>query len=158
MMHRSLPGAEESPNLSTRRAASRLSNPTAVELLRDLREDFSLLVRQETALLREELRRKAFAMAKDCALLFGGALVVSAGVVISIMAITALLAWLFQYWGMSESAARFSAAAVTAVGTLAGGSVLAYCGMNRLKKRSLIPEESLQRLNDNKEWICRHIH
>ncbi|HUF61391.1 MAG TPA: phage holin family protein [Verrucomicrobiales bacterium] len=158
MMHRTLPGAGQSPELSRPQEPNIRSRATVTELFRDLRDDVALLVRQQTALLRVEMRGKAVEAAKDGGLVVAGLVGVSAGMFALIATVSALLAWLFQHWGWSASAAWSGALALTATGTLSGGSALAYWGMTRLKRRTLIPEESLQSLNDNKEWLWRHIH
>lgn len=120
------------------------------ELLRGILTDVKMLIREEIALARVELREQAgharaaamsFGMAA-AALAFGGAFLLVAIAV----AIADLLDW--PVW------AGFG---VVAVALSLAGFVLLSSGRRRLQSVHAVPTETVSTLKENSEWIAKRL-
>jgi hypothetical protein len=114
------------------------------ELIGELASNTASLVRDEVALARQEVQQKLKTVQ-------AAAIVVAAGAFISLIAAMALcatvillLAKLVGYW---ESA--------LIVGLVLGitAAILLAVGLSRFKRTSLKPEQTIETLEENKEWL-----
>jgi len=113
-------------------------------LLSDLAGEAMLLVRQEIALLKAELREKfgrvgqgATAFGAGAALAFSGWLVLLACAVLA-------LATVVQPW---------LAALIVAVVVLAIGGILLLIGKKQFDADNLVPRRTMRTLREDEEWI-----
>lgn len=139
---------EETPFDAQTEAERRKPDRSAARLLGDLAAETGLLIRQEAALFKAELRenlgragRGGLALALGAAIVFSGwlALLATAALALAIV----LPAWL--------------AALVVAVATLALGGVLILFGARRIGAAALVPRRSLNSLRDDEAWIKEQI-
>lgn len=113
-------------------------------LLSDLANETILLVRQEIALLKAELREKFGRMGQGAtALGIGAALALSGWFVLLACAVLAL-ATVVQPW---------LAALIVAVVVLAIGGILLLIGKKRLDSNNLVPRRTMRSLREDEEWI-----
>ena len=113
-------------------------------LLSDLANETILLVRQEIALLKAELREKFGRMGQGAtALGIGAALALSGWFVLLACAVLAL-ATVVQPW---------LAALIVAVVVLAIGGILLLIGKKRLDSDNLVPRRTMRSLREDEEWI-----
>lgn len=134
------PDTREPETFSVRPKADR----SVTSLLSDLATETMLLVRQEIALLKAELREKfgrvgqgATAVAVGAGLAFSGWLVLLACAVLALA--TVLRPWL--------------AALIVAVVVLAIGGVFLLIGKSRLDSDKLMPKRTMRTLREDEEWI-----
>jgi archaellum biogenesis protein FlaJ (TadC family) len=113
-------------------------------LLSDLANETILLVRQEIALLKAELREKFGRMGQGAtALGIGAALALSGWFVLLACAVLAL-ATVMQPW---------LAALIVAVVVFAIGGILLLIGKKRLDADNLVPRRTMRTLREDEEWI-----
>ena len=128
-----------------------------VDLLKRLRDDTTVLVREEVALAKVEVSEKASKLSRNVGYLAAGALVGYSGLVLMLMGLGFLLSQFFQEQGMRDGTAAF-------LGFLIVGAVIAIISaglvmkaINALKAQSLKPEQTLETLQEDKQWAQNKI-
>jgi hypothetical protein len=117
-------------------------------LLSDLARQVGLLLRQEIALLKAELRGTAGQLGTGAALTAVGGLVAFAGFLYLLAAAMFGLGKVLDLW--------LAALVVGVVVVLVGGG-LVLAGTSRLRARELAPRRTLRSLQDNAEWARGHM-
>lgn len=113
-------------------------------LLSDLASETILLVRQEIALLKAELREKFGRVGQGAtAVAIGGFLAFSGWLVLLACAVLAL-ATVLQPW---------LSALIVAVIVLAIGGIFLLVGKSRLDADKLMPKRTMRTLREDEEWI-----
>jgi xanthine/uracil permease len=115
------------------------------ELFSELSRETSTLVRQEVALAKTELTAKASQVGKDVAFLAAGGAIAYAGLLAIIAGIVILIGnQIDNYW--------LPALIVGLI--IAGiGYYLVQKGLSDLKNANLAPEQTIESLKENKEWV-----
>ena len=113
------------------------------ELFGELSRDVSRLVRAEVALAKTEMALKASKTGRDAGVIVVGGLLAYAGLLAVIAAIIAGLALFIPLW---------LSALIVGIVVIAVGGLMAKQGLDRLKKQSMAPEQTLQTLKENVEW------
>jgi hypothetical protein len=117
------------------------------ELLKQLSEDASRLVRQEVALAKTEIRESASALGKDAAKIG-----VAAGV--GIMGAFAALA--FVIIGLGSLIDNYwLSALIVAVVLLVTAAIMAKSATNDIKQRELKPVQTMETLRADAQWAKR---
>jgi len=114
------------------------------ELFSELARETSELVRQEVTLAKKELGQKVSHIGKDIGFLAAGGAVAYAGLLAIVAAIIALLAESGMAW--------WASALIVGLVVLAIGGFLVWNGLNALKREELAPRETIQTLQEDKEW------
>lgn len=132
-------------------------NGNIVDLLKRLRDDTTVLVREEVALAKVEVSEKASKLSRNVGYLAAGALVGYSGLVLMLMGLGFLLSQFFHEQGMRDGTAAF-------LGFLIVGAVIAIISaglvmkaINALKAQSLKPEQTLETLQEDKQWAQNKI-
>jgi threonine/homoserine/homoserine lactone efflux protein len=112
------------------------------ELFSELTREITTLVRQEAQLAKAEIGQKAARVGKDAGMIFAGGLILYAGLLALVAAAIIGLAHAGLHWGWSSFL-------VGLVVTAAGG-ILAYMGLQALKREDLAPRESIEALTENR--------
>lgn len=114
------------------------------ELFAELSRKMSILIQKEVALAQTELSEKAAIAGRGIGLLAAGGVVIYTGALFILAAIAILLAGIMPAW-----------LAVLLVGAIVAiiGVVLVSVGRSALKSTSLKPEQTLQTLQEDKEWV-----
>jgi hypothetical protein len=114
------------------------------ELVGQLAGQSSALVRDELQLARQELKEKAIALSN-------GAILLAAGLSLTCLALGTLIAaaviGLGHYIGQG-----YAALAIGLALSIVSGS-LASIGVSRLRQTKLKPEQTIETLRENKEWL-----
>jgi len=114
------------------------------ELLGQLANDSAALVRDELALAKQEMREKLTAFRS-------GLIVMAVGAVIGFVAVLALCAAaiiaLAEYVGAWQSALIIGGVLAVVACTVA------LTGLSQLKRTSLKPEQTIETLEEDKEWL-----
>ncbi|MDQ3265648.1 MAG: phage holin family protein [Myxococcota bacterium] len=119
------------------------------ELLASLFEQGKVLLKEEVRLAKEELRTEAKQVGASAGAVGGGAVLLHTGALVFAGCLVAALNLVLPLW----------AAALLVSALLIGvGALVARGGVNKLKKTNLKPEETLQTLKEDKEWLRRTMH
>jgi uncharacterized membrane protein YqjE len=128
-----------------------------VDLLKRLRDDTTVLVREEVELAKVEVTEKATVLSRNVAFLAAGALLGYTGLILILMSLGSLLAQLFQDQGMRDGTAAF-------LGFLIVGGIVAVISVGlvmkaikTLKSESLKPEKTIETLQEDKQWAQNKI-
>lgn len=120
------------------------------DLIKTLSNDMGNLVTLQINLLKAETREAAKTLARDSALLIaGGVLAYIAFCVITLAIIGFIAAALPMELLMSVAVAAVIVGVVYAI--IAG--IMAWMGLNHLKKRGVAPERSIDEVRRDKEWV-----
>ena len=130
-------------------STSRFSRTTQEEqsfgqLLGRLANDSSTLVRSELMLAKRELSEKVAIGSKAAALLMGAGLLGLASVIFFGMTALELLALVLPRW---------AAALIIALGLVIVAGIVAGIGIGRLKRTTFKPEQTIETLEEDKEWL-----
>ena len=128
-------------------------DPNVAELLKQLRDDTTSLVRGEVALAKTELTEKASTLSRNVALLIGGALLGYAALTPLLFGIGYLLRHLFVSWGWGEGGAIFAGLLVVALITGGIAAAIVFKALDALKKEKLAPRKTIESLKEGKEMI-----
>jgi hypothetical protein len=131
--------------------------PTVGELLKDLREESTLLLRQEIALAKKEISEKISTAARNLAYLAAGTLVAYCAITFILLAISSLIAQTLAAHDVSIGWAIFLGLLI--VGLIIGvvSIVMIVKGAQTLKKMSLTPEKTVETLKEDKTWAQNKI-
>jgi Putative Actinobacterial Holin-X, holin superfamily III len=132
--------------------------PTIAELLKELRDESTLLLREEVALAKKEIGEKISSTARNLTYLVAGALVAYCAIIFLFLAISSLISQAFVNHGVSIVWAIFLGLLIVAlvVGAASVGMILK--GVQTLKKLSLVPEKTVETLKEDKTWAQNKIH
>jgi uncharacterized membrane protein YqjE len=114
------------------------------ELFAELSQKMTTLVRQEIQLAKVEMSQKASRVGKNVGFLVVGGVVAYTGVLALVAAGIILLGQLIPYW-LSAAIIGFVIAAV--------GLVLVVKGANTLRQEEPTPRETVETLQEDKEWL-----
>ncbi|MFL5381569.1 MAG: phage holin family protein [Longimicrobiaceae bacterium] len=121
------------------------AEPQLGDLFRQLAQDSATLVRQEMALAKAELRDNVKSVARDTAKIAMGAVLAGVGALVLVGFLVLLLGdAIGEYW---------AGALVVGILLVAIGGFLAMSAMKRLKQDSITPEQTLQTLKEDKQWL-----
>jgi len=125
------------------------------DLLKDLRDESSLLVRQEVALAKTELSDKAAKLGRNAGYAGVGAALAHAALILLLLGLAALLYHGLEEAGLSNMVAGWLAPLIVGgVAALIGYSLIQKA-INAFKHESLVPEKTVTSLKENQEWLQR---
>ena len=114
------------------------------ELFAELSQKTTTLVRQEIELAKVEMSQKASRVGKNVGFLVIGGLVAYTGLLALVAAGIILLGQVIAYW---------LSAAIIGVVIAAVGAVLIVKGANTLRQEEPTPRETVETLQEDKEWL-----
>ena len=137
---------ERFPEAATQReeAASPRDRESIGELLGHLANNSAALVRDELTLAKREMSEKLDSF-KD------GVIVLAIGAVVGLMALLTLCAAVVI--GLAQWVGAWQSALIIGGLLAVGAGVLALVGIGRLKRTSLKPEQTIETLEEDKEWL-----
>lgn len=129
--------------------------PNLVDLLKQLRDDTTTLVREEVTLAKTEMSEKASTFSRNAAFLVAGALVGYTALLLVLLALSSLLSQFFMSQGMREGTAGFLGLLI--IGAIVGAisAALISKGIKTLKGKTLAPEKTIETLREDKAWAQR---
>jgi Putative Actinobacterial Holin-X, holin superfamily III len=125
-------------------AARPKSGRSVAALLSDLASETAMLVRQEIALFKAELREKLARLGQGVGALAAGGLVAFSGWLALLAAAVLSLSNLVEPW---------LAALIVGVVVLALGAGLLFFGKSRLNADALAPRRTINSLREDEAWI-----
>lgn len=132
------------------------NSKSVVELIRDLKDELSLLARQEVALAKTEVSEKISKASRQVVYLVLGGFVAYASLLFLLAALTAGLALVFGAAG-GESYAFWLAPLIVGLLVAAVAAFLVAKGVKGLKSESLKPTRTLRSIQENKKWITNQV-
>ena len=114
------------------------------ELFAELSQKTATLVRQEIELAKVEMTQKASRVGKNVGFLVIGSVVAYTGLLAVVAAVIILLGEVMAYW---------LSAAIIGVVIAAVGAVLVVKGANTLRQEEPTPRETVETLQEDKEWL-----
>lgn len=157
---RSMPAPGGAPSSSvTERAARNAEQPASTaDLIRALRDESALLVRQEIALAKVELKENAVAAGKSSAVIGVGAFVALLGLALLTVALAAGVAQiLVATTAMGVTAAWLCGFLIAGVICAVAGGLAGYFGWRRLSQVNLYPKETLNHLKEETQCIKKRL-
>jgi hypothetical protein len=118
------------------------------DLFNKLSRETSTLVRQEVRLARTEMAQSAAEVGRNMAAIAIGGFVLYAAFLALMFALIYLLAETMQPW---------LAALLVSVIVGAIGAFLVMRGYNRLKEVNLVPDRTVETLEENAEWLKQQV-
>ena len=135
------------------RAAS--DQRTIADLIKELRDEGTTLLRQEVTLAKTELGEKASFFTKQAGKVGAGGAVLAIGLLMVLASLAYFAAWVYQ--AIFE---ELPLAAALGLGFLTVGAIVAIVGytmyrsaMSRMHGETLAPERTIQSLKEDKQWL-----
>jgi xanthine/uracil permease len=129
------------------------TNPASLpNLLRDLRDETTTLLRQEVALAKAELKENTSRMTSHAVQIAIGGFVSYAGVIVLLIGVGLLLSSLFVRWGMDRDLAQWLAPAIVGLIVAAIGGGMVARAKNAMSHDDVAPKQTIETLRDNKTW------
>jgi len=127
------------------------------EIIKDLRDETSALVRQEVALAKTEMSEKASKIGRNAGYIGAGGVLAHAGAIVLLLGLSALLYAGLVEMGLSHMISGWLAPLI--VGGLVAiiGYAMAQKGISALKKESLVPEKTVNSLKEDQQWLQRKV-
>ena len=122
------------------------------DLIKELRDESATLLRQEVALAKTEIGEKAAKAARNSAYVGVGAVLAYLGLFFVLAAAAIGLSMVLQAAGVERHASWLGPLIVGAVVGLVGWVVLQR-GLKTLKNQSVVPEKTVQSLQEDKQWL-----
>jgi hypothetical protein len=123
------------------------------DLLRQLRDDLVLLLRQEVALARVETSEKVSRMVRNVIYIAVGGFIGYAGFVFLLLAAVFGVVYGLRAGGVAVEHALWIAPLIVGGIVALLGYVFIQKGISTLKRESPMPERTMRTLNEDKEWI-----
>lgn len=122
------------------------------DLIRDLRDETTTLLKQEVALAKTEISEKAAKLGRNIAYLAIGGMVAAVAFIFLLLAVSALTVAGLERAGLSENVAQWLGPLIIALVIGAVGYALIRKAIETLSKESLAPEKTIQTLKEDKRW------
>lgn len=135
------------------RSEAHRTERSLTDLIKELRDETTLLIREEIELAKLEMSEKVSRVARNGGYLAGGALFAFAGLIVLLMAASAGVYVGLVAAGLENAMAGWLAPLI--VGGIA--VVIGYAFMQKaittLKNESVVPERTVQTVKDDKNWM-----
>jgi hypothetical protein len=129
-------------------------NRSLGQLIKEFRDETTLLFREEIALARTEISEKTTRMSRIVTSLATGGVIAFAGLVVLLIAAGEGVAAALIATGMEANALWLGPLIVGIIVVTIGG-IMVMSAKERLKHESLVPEKTAKSLQENKEWVTQ---
>lgn len=118
------------------------------DLFAELANETGTLVRQEVELAKTEMTQKATQVGRDVGVIGAGGAIAYAGLLAVMAAIIVVLGQFIPLW---------LSALIVGLVVMGIGYVFIQQGLSALKRSNLAPQQTIQTLKEDKEWIKEQI-
>ncbi len=122
-------------------------------LIRDLRDASANMIRQQIELAKSETGEKIDVLGKSAASIFSAGLILYAGLLFLLTALTFGLYVLFTNAGLAQTVSNWLAPLITAAVTGIVGFIMYRKAMTAIKHTTVVPEKTVRSLKEDKQWI-----
>lgn len=122
------------------------------DLVRELRDETSILVRQELALVKTEMSEKTSKFTRNAVFLAIGGFVALAGFIFILLALSILTAVGLREAGLSPEVANWLGPAIVGLVIAIVGYALVQKALSAFSHESLTPDKTIQSLKEDKQW------
>lgn len=123
------------------------------DLIKELRDETTMLLRQEVALAKTEMSEKASRTGRNVGYLAAGALVAFLGLVFLVQAVSHAVEVGLQAAGVGAAVAYWAAPLIVGFVIALIGYGLVQKAINVLKHESAVPEKTVHSLKEDKQWL-----
>ena len=125
-------------------AATSMGRESLTELLGELANESSALVRDEIELAKQEINERIVGLK-------AGAVLTAAGSGVALLGLLSLTAT--AVIALAQVVGFLYSALIIGVALLVIGGIVISLGVSRLKQTSLRPEQTIETMRENKEWL-----
>lgn len=125
---------------------------SVADLIRELRDETMMLMRQEIALAKTETSEKVSRVTRNLAYLGTGGLVLYAGLIFILLALTAIVGIGLAAAGVSDAVNVWLAPLIVGVVVGIVGYGFVQKAISTLRHESIVPEKTVRSLKEDKEW------
>jgi hypothetical protein len=123
------------------------------DLLKDLRDESTMLIRQEVALAKTEMGEKAAKYGRNAGYLGAGGALAQAGLFVLLLGLTALLYAGLVELGLSHMTSGWLAPLIVGAVVALIGYGLVQKAISAFKHESPVPEKTINSLKENQQWL-----
>ncbi len=127
------------------------------ELIKQLRDDTTTLVKEEVALAKTELSEAAGRLSLHALSIAAGALIAQVALILLLAAMAVLVAGMLRSMGWSTDMATFLGLLVVALISGIVGTVLVLGGLKAFKAERLMPRKTIQSLKEDQILIKNNL-
>jgi hypothetical protein len=125
------------------------------DLLKDLRDETTTLVRQDVALAKTEMCEKAANLGRNAGYMGVGGVLAHAGVLVLLLGLSALLYAGLVEAGLSHMTSGWLAPLIVGAVVAIIGYILVQKAISAFKHETLVPEKTVNSLKENQQWLSR---
>jgi ABC-type nickel/cobalt efflux system permease component RcnA len=134
-----------------------IEHESIIDLLRDLRDEVMIIVRQQVELAKTETEEKVAKFTKNAALVAGGAVILYTGFLFLIAGLTFLGYQGMLNAGVSSDIAMWLMPIITAIIVGGVGAFLLFRSLNKIRHTSIAPIKTVKSIKEDQQWITRKV-
>jgi hypothetical protein len=127
-------------------------------LLRDLRDETTTLLRQEVALAKTEMKENVSRATSHVVHIAVGGFVAYAGIIVLLIGIGHLLGALLIRAGLDEQVAQWLAPTIVGLVVAIIGWIMLSKAKNAMANESIAPRQTIDSIRENKQWAQSKLH
>jgi hypothetical protein len=139
------------------RARARDGRPIS-HIVRDLRDEATLLMRQQVELLKAEMTAKASKWTRNAVYIAVGGFIAYAGFIFLLLAATAGVLFALIEAGVAQMHALWLAPLIVGLIVAIVGYIFVQKGISTLKRASAMPKRTARTLREDKQWLQSKAH
>lgn len=141
----------------TYRARARDGRPIS-HIVRDLRDEATLLMRQQVELLKAEMTAKVSKWTRNAVYIAVGGFIAYAGFIFLLLAATAGVLFALIEAGVQQMHALWLAPLIVGFVVAIVGYIFVQKGISTLKRASAMPKRTARTLREDKQWLQSRSH
>lgn len=122
-------------------------------LIRDLRDETTILLRQEVSLAKAEMNEKVSRVSRNAVAAIVGGAIAFAGFILLLFAGGAGLAIGLEEAGVAEETAAWLGPLIVGIVVAIIGYVMFQKGLSTIRRTSMMPDKTIESMQRNKEWM-----
>ncbi len=129
-----------------------------IELIKELRDETMLLLRQEVLLARREVEEKVAHVKRTTITMAAGAVMALAGVLFLLLAASNGLGEALVEADVAAGVAVWLAPLIVGLIVCIGGAIMAWAARRSLQETTIAPERTLRSLEENRRWAKQKVN